>query len=264
MAVKFTIGEVAKALGISQERIRHYVNEGLIQPERQKDNNYLYYSSEDVLLITDVLFYRSMGLTIKQIKTIMKGLPLREIGGIISQRKRELILEVKELLDQLNTLQLWDDKYNEELNSVGKFVVGKMPPEYKYPGFVGERDHIVECLKEGFSLEKSDWGSFSLSFYINTNKEEETVRRYIAIDDRVKVNPGMKDIYSEEYSAPQSISTVVEDNDDIMRLIEPLKEYAENNNYKLTGEFYGRENTNYFVDNRRYALYRVYAVIENI
>ena len=35
MAVKFTIGEVAKALGISQERIRHYVNEGLIQPERK-------------------------------------------------------------------------------------------------------------------------------------------------------------------------------------------------------------------------------------
>ena len=91
MTERFTIGEVAKALGISQETIRHYVNEGLIQPERRSENNYSYYSSEDVLLITDVLFYRSMGLTIRQIKTIMEDLPLRKIGVIISQRKRELI-----------------------------------------------------------------------------------------------------------------------------------------------------------------------------
>ena len=55
-----TVGEVAEVLGLTSENIRYYVKEGLIKPARNTENNYRQYSSNDVLLISDIIFYRNM------------------------------------------------------------------------------------------------------------------------------------------------------------------------------------------------------------
>ena len=74
-----SVGEISKILGISTETIRHYVQEGIITPHKNTANNYWEYSSDDFIRLTDVLFYRSMGLSVKEIKTIMGGVPPREL-----------------------------------------------------------------------------------------------------------------------------------------------------------------------------------------
>ncbi|MGF6375877.1 DNA-binding transcriptional MerR regulator [Clostridiales Family XIII bacterium PM5-7] len=73
-----TVGEISKTLGISTEAIRYYVQEGLISPVKNEGNSYWEYSSDDLMKLTDILFYRSMNLTMKEIKTILGGLPLEE------------------------------------------------------------------------------------------------------------------------------------------------------------------------------------------
>jgi hypothetical protein len=45
-------------------------------------------------------------------------------------------------------------------------------------------------------------------------------------------------------------------------MINPLVEYAGKEGYELTGDIYGRENTNYFIDGKRLGLYRVYAPLK--
>lgn len=260
--MRLTVGEISKVLGISPETIRHYVNEEIITPKQDKDNSYWYYSSDDVLRITDILFYRSMGLTIKQIKMIMDNLPLHQISDVISIRRGELINEIKESLDQLYTLQQWDLQYKKEIDSIGEFSVGIMPTEYKYPGFIEDKEHLVDYLKEGFDLEREDWGDVSFSFYVNTVLDPIEIRRYLGVDKRVKLKLGEKIINHEEYKAEKSISTEVFDSDNILDLINPIISYATKNGYELTGEFYGHENTNYFIKNKRCALYRVYGIIK--
>ena len=66
-----TVGEISKALGISTEANCYYVKEGIITPKRNEENNYWVYSSEDLMKLTGIMFYRSMGLTMKDIKDIM-------------------------------------------------------------------------------------------------------------------------------------------------------------------------------------------------
>ena len=39
-AMRMTVGEISKVLGMTTENIRYYVREGLIKPEKNKDNNY--------------------------------------------------------------------------------------------------------------------------------------------------------------------------------------------------------------------------------
>ncbi len=256
-----TVGEVAKALKISSETIRHYVNEGLLFPKKDEGNSYFYYSSEDVLKITDILFYRSMGLTIQQIKIIMNNLPLNQIGDVIEKRKGELIAELNNLIKELSILQEWDDKYRQEIKEIGDFSVGTMPVEYKYPGFLNDDSHLAEHIKQGFSLEKEQWGNVSVSFYVNTHSGE--ARRYLALGAPINVRINDKyDIKMEEFKADKSISTEVIENKDMREMIKPILKYAEDNGYELTGEFFGRENTNFFVENKRFALYKVYGIIK--
>lgn len=86
-----SVGEISKALGISNETIRHYVQEGIIAPHKNPENNYWEYSSEDFIRLSDVLFYRSVGLSIKEIKNIMNDdIPVEEIGSVMKARRTEL------------------------------------------------------------------------------------------------------------------------------------------------------------------------------
>ena len=65
-AMYLSVGEISKALGISIETIRHYVQEGIIAPHKNPENNYWEYSSEDFIRLSDVLFYRSVPKTSKK------------------------------------------------------------------------------------------------------------------------------------------------------------------------------------------------------
>lgn len=84
-----TVGEISKALGISTEAIRYYVKEGIITPKRNEENNYWVYSSDDLMKLTDIMFYRSMRLTMKDIEDIMSGLALSE--KILKTRKMSML-----------------------------------------------------------------------------------------------------------------------------------------------------------------------------
>ena len=77
---------------------------------KNEENNYWEYSSDDLMKLTDVLFYRTMNLTMKEIKLIMGGLHLEDIGAVIDQRKSDMIGEIKELVSSLSDLDLWQEK----------------------------------------------------------------------------------------------------------------------------------------------------------
>lgn len=100
-----SVGEISKALGISNETIRHYVQEGIIAPNKNPENNYWEYSSEDFIRLSDVLFYRSVGLSIKEIKRIMNDdISVEEIGTVMKARRTELTNVIKEAVNLMQRL----------------------------------------------------------------------------------------------------------------------------------------------------------------
>lgn len=100
-----SVGEISKALGISNETIRHYVQEGIIAPHKNPENNYWEYSSEDFIRLSDVLFYRSVGLSIKEIKRIMNDdISVEEIGTVMKARRTELTNVIKQAVNLMQRL----------------------------------------------------------------------------------------------------------------------------------------------------------------
>ena len=254
-----TVGEISKALGISTEAIRYYVSEGIITPVQNEQNSYWEYSSDDLMKLTDIMFYRSMDLNIKDIKTIMDGLPLEQIGDVISYRKSELIKSIRENMEALYNLNDWAERYKEEIALIGNYVIGEMPAGFRRYGCFEEPNHMAKYLEECFDLDKEDWGSVSISFYYNMNMPDAKLQRYLSIEGSQKIKASNVNEAAIEEKAENCLITEVHYSDNVFDMIDPIAEYASKNGLKLSGEFYGRENTNYFVDGKRSGIYKVYA-----
>lgn len=256
-----TVGEISKALGISTEAIRYYVKEGIITPRRNQENQYWEYSSDDLMKLTDIMFYRSMGLTMKDIKQIMLGSSLEEIAGVMDVRKQELLKEIKKNVDYLNELAVWESEYKREVSLLNRFEIGSMPAEFRRQGCMEEANHMVRYLKECFDLDKEDWGAVSISFYYDLRDTQPKLQRYLSIAGSQKLKPSNFAENAIEERAEYCLITEVHYSDDVHDMIDPLLAYAEKNSIRLTGAFYGREDTNYFVNGERKGLYKVYAPI---
>lgn len=257
-----TVGEISKVLGISTEMIRFYVREGIITPKQNDGNNYWEYSSDDVMYLSDILFYRDLELPLKDIKRIFDGLPVERIGDIIEERKRDAIDNIQRYQNVLAKLEEWERWYTEELDLVGKYKIGEMPPELRKAGYLDEDDHVALYLKSGLKINREDWIHVSLSFYCNIFQDELRMKRYLSVNKTRETEQSNHGNDVIEESADRCIYTQVHYSDDVLSMVSPLIEYAKNNGYELTGEIFGRENTNYFIDDKRLGLYRIYAPIK--
>lgn len=257
-----SVGEISKILGVSTETVRHYVQEGIISPQKNAENNYWEYSSEDFLRLTDILFYRSAGLSVKEIKTIMNGIPVEEIGEVINSRRKELTNIIKEAAEMLQRLDYWDESYESEINMLGKYSIGEMPSEYRRNSYIDEPGHIANSLRECFDLDKEDWVCLSVSFHYNINQPEKGLRRYFSFpgDTRLKIKNAITGGIEEK--AANCLITEVHFNENVEEMLTPMIDYAAKEKITLTGEFFGREETNYYPEGKRLGLYKVYAPIK--
>ncbi len=257
-----TVGEISKTLGISTEMIRFYVKEGIIKPRQNQNNSYWEYSSDDVMRLSDILFYRNLNLSPNEIKSIFEGMPLQDIGALIESKKIEALEYIEKYTRILSEVQEWEKEYKKELSLLGQFNIGRMPPEIRKDGYYDEADHIAHYIKNNLNMGKDDWAIASISFFCNIYEEELQCKRYLSLNKTAASAAKNSDEDIIEEQAERCIITEVHWNDDIHAMIDPLIHYAEENGFELSGEIYGRENTNYFVDGKRLALYRVYAPLK--
>lgn len=68
----YSIGEVAKIFNITTNRVRFYEKKGLIIPKRDYENDYRYYTENDLIKLQTVLMYRELSLPIERIKNIFQ------------------------------------------------------------------------------------------------------------------------------------------------------------------------------------------------
>ena len=73
--MSYQIGEVTKFLGITADTLRYYEKEGIVTPCRNPENGYREYSFEDIFLLSDVMFYRSVDMSLEEIRKKPAGNP---------------------------------------------------------------------------------------------------------------------------------------------------------------------------------------------
>lgn len=67
---KYSLDQISKLLNIPKSTLRYWEAEGLIKSQRNEENDYREYTHEDLVIICDIVFYRSLNIPIKRLKNI--------------------------------------------------------------------------------------------------------------------------------------------------------------------------------------------------
>ncbi len=65
------VGELAKAVGVTAETVRHYTREGLLQPRRDPENGYQLYGAQSLNRLRFIQRARTLGFSVKEIGEIL-------------------------------------------------------------------------------------------------------------------------------------------------------------------------------------------------
>lgn len=69
--MSYTVKQLSDLAGVSIRTLHFYDEEGLLKPESVGANGYRYYGERSLLLLQQILFYRELGLELRQIRDIL-------------------------------------------------------------------------------------------------------------------------------------------------------------------------------------------------
>ncbi len=99
----FTIGQLAKQVGLTTVAIRHYEKIGLIQPEQRAANDYRLYSDNALRRLQFIQNAKQTGFTLQEIKKLLEFI---KNPNLSSQKVKDFFdKKTKSLSEQIETLQ---------------------------------------------------------------------------------------------------------------------------------------------------------------
>ena len=218
MSEKYNIKEVAKLFNITTNKIRYYEKQELIKPIRDEENDYRIYSGKDIMQLQAVLLYRSIGLSIKTIKEIIK----RNDGiDYLEHFNRQWIM-VNDEIHRLNTIRESLEKIIDTLYEDEKMNSDKIFP-------IIEEGNKVASIREGWK-DKWNFNSWADSY-----------------DEDVKVDRGALKIYENYNKVLNKVyekSTITGENISVLDIGVGTGNLAKRfleNNYRVVGIDQSRE-----------------------
>ncbi|MGX7245913.1 MerR family transcriptional regulator [Enterococcus quebecensis] len=113
---QLTAGEMAKLFNISKYKIRHYIDKGILEPKRNKENKYYVFEESDIYRLYQVSTLREIGFSIKEIQ---ESLALDNIKSMFEEAEVKVQREINKLLATQKIInKIVDSQRKYELNKV--------------------------------------------------------------------------------------------------------------------------------------------------
>ncbi|MGL4773914.1 MAG: MerR family transcriptional regulator [Clostridium sp.] len=206
----YTVGQVAKFLGISRDTLKFYEEKELINPKQDEENGYRKYNLLDINDVITVNFYRDIDIEIKKIQQIKKEENLEVIEEILEEKQNKLQEEIEYKKSLLRKIKEVKDNCSSIKDSLNKFTIREMKPI-----IVTNEIEMKEDIGETFTeiLEKYDYSTrikkpvnlsgVSRVLYLNEmNIERERYIFYKKLEEDSKEE-------GEIFSYPECIYTVI-------------------------------------------------------
>lgn len=107
--VTHTIGDAAKAIGVSAKAIRIWEAKGLLPPAERTQAGYRLFSDDDIAILRFILRARTLGLTLSEIKDILDlhrhGMaPCDQVTALLEKHIRDIDRAIADLRALRTTL----------------------------------------------------------------------------------------------------------------------------------------------------------------
>ena len=83
----YTVKQLADLAGVSQRTLHFYDEKGLLQPTDVAENGYRAYDQAALLRLQQILFYREMGLALRDIQAILDEPEFEALTALRSHRQ---------------------------------------------------------------------------------------------------------------------------------------------------------------------------------
>lgn len=100
--MKLSVGQTTKLLGISARTLHYYDEIGLVKPSETTEAGYRYYDSEALSKLQQVMFYRELEFSLKEIADFFNNPQYDKLQALKSQR--ELLVLKHQHIDELISL----------------------------------------------------------------------------------------------------------------------------------------------------------------
>lgn len=160
----YTVAKLAKLSGVSIRTLHWYDEMELLKPAYTGSNGYRYYEEEQLLTLQQILFFRELGLELKQIKKILgrsdfdKTVALRSHRQVLVkslERTQKLIETIDKTIKHLQGIkpmkeqEIYDGFDKEKQKEYEKRLIARFGEKIK--------KDIAECNKNVKNWSRFDW-----------------------------------------------------------------------------------------------------------
>ena len=205
----YTIGQVAKFLGVSRDTLKFYEEKELVKPKQDDENGYRKYNHFDIYDVITINFYREIDIEIKKIQEIRKSKSVEDIALILEEKEQKILAEIKYKNLLLKHIKLVKEDCEKIKQHLGEHTIKEMKPlevKGEITDFTAYGEYKIlqkntDNLKEAVTLR-------GLRRVISFDEEGITGDRFIVV--RKAENFG-NNIKGEVITHPKCIYTIIED-----------------------------------------------------
>lgn len=104
---RFTVGEIAKLTGLTVRTLQHYDNIGILPVSGRTEAGRRYYSKDDILRLEQIVFYKSLGISLHEIKEKLIDSPTPQmLEEMLSTHLKILLKKISSLHTAMSTIDV--------------------------------------------------------------------------------------------------------------------------------------------------------------
>ena len=239
----FKINEVSKLYNIGIDSLRYYEEIGLISPIRG-ENNYRYYSFDDLMRLNIIREYRSLNFSFAQIKETLKGHSLNSTIDILKAEHETLTKEISSLRQKKKTIEqrIKNIQFFTQDTPIGEICIKELPSfkclHISYDEVHQDNiDYYISDYLHTHSIDISNFiGRYDL-YRLDISKlyseTEYSVKEALIVNNAMRITP--------DYSTPAGKYLVINYNSpssQSLKYTDLLLDYAVSHNIKLTDDIF--------------------------
>tara|TARA_R110002072_G_scaffold269965_2_gene429772 strand:- start:4353 stop:4817 length:465 start_codon:yes stop_codon:yes gene_type:complete len=117
------VNELAESIHVTADTVRYYTRIGLLRPQKNIDNGYKHYNSDDQKRLEFIIKARSLGMSVSEIQEIIKlankgSSPCYRVREIVYKHINDTKAKIEELDHQLSHMERAADAWAKRPNGM--------------------------------------------------------------------------------------------------------------------------------------------------
>ena len=210
----YTVSEMAKIFGISNQAMRFYHREGLLTPKKIDTNGYRKYSYDQLYRLATICFLRKANCSIKDIRTALninsysENLELFK-NTILSlkEQQNEINRQIETLQSRISFIENWINQIDTECEKIVDYPKRYYIPQGSEWQTASQEDFFQQPTIAIYNSNDNEHYSLSIGLYYETIKNQQDPQKanFVEIPEGQYLSAFIKGPYKNVFDKVQKI-----------------------------------------------------------